>query len=365
MSESKQSVRIYGEFAPKRYRRTRIHRVFEVTEMGLVVAVGIIGIVSITLMPIYEGPQGSDYYGWEILSYILHVLWLLVSAAVFSAGALMLSGHYHQSSSRIAKPACAFVIVVGFSLMLASLILFLLTANLSTLRLLFCTPIALASLCLIIFAPRVASGEYSPALVVYALSFAAGFAAISHGCLFYVNHGSVLATVACSLGTILVVVAAIAALLPKDLRSHQCRRRKLSAVLPLAVLLTLVIGYMMPQWCDFAARSFPDLTLRSMVRAAAGKPFGSFGFVSRSDLESIEIIRADAVGIRDLSGLQYCANIQTLSLGYNKISDISPLVANPGLGSGDVVVLARNPLSETSLSEHVRYLRDRGAVVKL
>ena len=49
-----------------------------------------------------------------------------------------------------------------------------------------------------------------------------------------------------------------------------------------------------------------------------------------------------------------------LDLRSNSISDISPLVANTGLGSGDTVDVQRNPLSYASIHTHIPTLQSRG-----
>lgn len=359
MSKPTQFTGIYGGSTLARYSDLGMHGVLERTAAVLVLALGAVGFVGAASLPGYVHPEGSDYYGWWILGWILRICLLLVSAAVFAAGALVLSGYYRRSSNVAAKLQCAFMIVVGLCFVLMNLVPIL------WFSVLFVIPILLAAICLISFAPRVASGEYSSVIVVYALGFATGFAAISHGCVFYAVHGSVLATVACSLGIVLVLVTAVAVLLHENPGARKRRRARLWAVPIFLVLLVLVIGHVMPQWFDSVARSFPDHNLRLIVRDAAGKPFGSLGFVVKSDLEAITVIRADGSEIRDVSGLQNCINIQTISLYYNEISDISPLVENPGLGSGDVVILGSNPLSTTSLSEHVQALRERGVRVEL
>ena len=47
----------------------------------------------------------------------------------------------------------------------------------------------------------------------------------------------------------------------------------------------------------------------------------------------------------------------------NQVSDISPLVDNPGLGDIVIVWLRGNPLSEESVNEHIPALRARGVTV--
>lgn len=64
--------------------------------------------------------------------------------------------------------------------------------------------------------------------------------------------------------------------------------------------------------------------------------------------------------IDDLSTLIHLAN---LDIGFNAISDLAPLVANPGLGAGDEIWVRGNPLSEASRNEHIPALRARGVLV--
>jgi len=68
--------------------------------------------------------------------------------------------------------------------------------------------------------------------------------------------------------------------------------------------------------------------------------------------------------ISDISPLASLTNLRFLSLWGNEISDIEPLVANRGLSAGDtVVVVFRNPLSSTSVSEYVPQLVERGVKI--
>ena len=56
-------------------------------------------------------------------------------------------------------------------------------------------------------------------------------------------------------------------------------------------------------------------------------------------------------------------NLTYLDLGGNSLSDISPLVANTGLGSGDSVSVTGNPLSYPSIHTHIPTLTGRGVAV--
>ena len=57
-------------------------------------------------------------------------------------------------------------------------------------------------------------------------------------------------------------------------------------------------------------------------------------------------------------------NLTTLELWSNNISDISPLVVNAGLGSGDTVDVRENPLNRTSIKTHIPTLQSRGVSVE-
>ena len=57
-------------------------------------------------------------------------------------------------------------------------------------------------------------------------------------------------------------------------------------------------------------------------------------------------------------------NLTVVGLGYNSISDISPLIANTGLGKGDEVYVQGNPLSYLSIHTHILILQSRGVAVE-
>jgi len=52
-----------------------------------------------------------------------------------------------------------------------------------------------------------------------------------------------------------------------------------------------------------------------------------------------------------------------VDLSGNQITDISPLVENTGLGEGDHVYLAGNPLSADAVDANVQQLMSRGVRV--
>ena len=68
--------------------------------------------------------------------------------------------------------------------------------------------------------------------------------------------------------------------------------------------------------------------------------------------------------IWDISALEDLTNLESLFLGKNLILDLSPLVANTGLGDGDLIDLRiSRALNETSLNTHIPALRARGITV--
>jgi len=67
---------------------------------------------------------------------------------------------------------------------------------------------------------------------------------------------------------------------------------------------------------------FPDQALESAVRSAIGKPFGC---ITEGDLLQLTELRAPALNIRDLRGLEKCPNLETLDLRSNLIRSITPL----------------------------------------
>ena len=107
--------------------------------------------------------------------------------------------------------------------------------------------------------------------------------------------------------------------------------------------------------------TFPDTNLEAVVRAAIGKPTGD---IYEGDLMPLTMLNGEGKGIIDLTGLEYCINLNQLYLSNNQISDIQPLVDNTGLGTGDIVYLRDNPLSSNSIDILIPALVDRGVTVR-
>ncbi len=81
-------------------------------------------------------------------------------------------------------------------------------------------------------------------------------------------------------------------------------------------------GTVFAQPPDEAPVTFPDPNLEATIREVLNKPEGA---IYASELESITILEWSQRKITDLTGLEYCTNLQELRLWATKISDISPL----------------------------------------
>ena len=93
-----------------------------------------------------------------------------------------------------------------------------------------------------------------------------------------------------------------------------------------------------------SAIAFPDPNLEAVIREAIDKPEGD---IYASDLEGIILLNADGGGIRNITGLEYCRNLEYLSLRGNEITDVSPL---SGLTNLTELDLSFNEINDVSLS---------------
>ena len=83
-----------------------------------------------------------------------------------------------------------------------------------------------------------------------------------------------------------------------------------------------------------------------------------------SGLTNLVVLRLGGNVITDISALSGLTSLVVLRLWDNNISDISPLVANRGLGAGEVISVSENPLSDASINVHIPTLKDRGVEVQ-
>ena len=109
-----------------------------------------------------------------------------------------------------------------------------------------------------------------------------------------------------------------------------------------------------------AGLHFEEIGLRRQIEQELGKELGES--VSREDLKNLQEVKAEGLGIQDISGLKFASNLTKLNLADNQITDISPLVENQGL-SGNIV-LTGNPLSNTSITTFIPILQNQGISVE-
>ena len=134
----------------------------------------------------------------------------------------------------------------------------------------------------------------------------------------------------------------------------------ISAVSGLTNLTTLYLG---GRFTDISAVSgltnLTDLVLWDMVAYQAGR-FTDISAVSGlTNLTYLWLVGR----FTDISAVSGLTNLTRLVLSDNRISDISPLVSNTGLGTGERVYLSRNPLSYPSIYTHIPALKTRGVEV--
>ena len=108
-----------------------------------------------------------------------------------------------------------------------------------------------------------------------------------------------------------------------------------------------------------------------------GKPFNET--LTIMDMLQLQTLTADNMGIYDLTGLGYAANLKSLSLQGNRISNVAPLSGLTQLTTLDIrnnwisdmtplrdsneLFLQGNPLSDTSLQTYIPLLQEVGVNV--
>lgn len=68
--------------------------------------------------------------------------------------------------------------------------------------------------------------------------------------------------------------------------------------------------------------TFPDTNFETLIREVLDKPTGD---ILNTDLVPIKELIGNERGIADISGVEYCTNLEKLELKKNTISDISML----------------------------------------
>ena len=151
--------------------------------------------------------------------------------------------------------------------------------------------------------------------------------------------------------------------------------------------------------------NIPDDNLRAAVEKALGKESG--GTITAEEMATLTELTATALGIADLTGLEFATGLTRLDLDNNQITEVSPLsglvaleklhlrnnqitdvspltglsvlaelilsnnqitdisslLENPGLNGGDLVDLRHNPLDDNSIDVHIAALKERGVQV--
>lgn len=77
----------------------------------------------------------------------------------------------------------------------------------------------------------------------------------------------------------------------------------------------------------------------------------------------MEYINLSNNQIDNISSLSNLPSLQILLLQWNQITDIEPLILNPGINSGDVIILTGNPLNDISINNYIPNLVARGVIV--
>ena len=83
-----------------------------------------------------------------------------------------------------------------------------------------------------------------------------------------------------------------------------------------------------------------------------------------TELKNLQWLNLNFNKINDINALSGLVQLEELSIIQNRIVDLKPLVDNPGLGQGDLVIVGTNPLSEVSRNEHIPVLEARGVIVR-
>ena len=98
--------------------------------------------------------------------------------------------------------------------------------------------------------------------------------------------------------------------------------------------------------------TFPDPNLEAAIREAIGKPTGD---IYQSDLEMLTGLGAEGRSISNLTGLEYCVNLNNLGLYDNQIDDISPL---SNLAKLERLSLGTNEIASIEAISGLTSLRD-------
>jgi len=91
--------------------------------------------------------------------------------------------------------------------------------------------------------------------------------------------------------------------------------------------------------------TFPDSALDAVIRMKIGKPSGSILY---GEVKNIDSLDNGSMIIHDITGLQYCANLRSLRIGYADLADISPLRTLTQLTGLELISVNGKGLSDLS-----------------
>ncbi len=89
-------------------------------------------------------------------------------------------------------------------------------------------------------------------------------------------------------------------------------------------------------------------------------------FTPLHSMTQLEILELSSVGLSDISFLEDLVNLKFLFLRGNEITSLAPLVANLGIGDGDLVDVRSNPLDleDSGTQADIQALVDRGVEIR-
>jgi len=101
----------------------------------------------------------------------------------------------------------------------------------------------------------------------------------------------------------------------------------------LFIVLSVVVFTLsvLPVLASSPAVHIPDANLRAAINAALGEGRAADAVVTRSELASLTTLSFQVGGlaigeqVTDLTGLEYATSLTRLELGFNAITDLSPL----------------------------------------
>lgn len=82
-----------------------------------------------------------------------------------------------------------------------------------------------------------------------------------------------------------------------------------------------------------------------------------------SNMTLLSDLNAEVALLGDVGPLSVLTELTSLNLSSNEITDITPLVENPGIGDGDEVSIMQNPIDCLDQASNIQALRDRGVIL--